>query len=57
MARNTRKGVLTGADPDDRIVHEWFRKERSKMAAGDKTRFDKADAAMQNKGRATGKKK
>lgn len=57
MASNTKKGILTGADPDDRIVHEWFRKERSKMAAGDKNRFDKADAAMRNAGRAAGKKK
>ena len=57
MAATKKKGILTGPDPDDAIVHEWFRKDYPKMSKEDKTRFDKADAAMRNAGRAAGKKK
>lgn len=57
MAATKKKGILTGPDPDDAIVHEWFRKNHPTMSKEDKARFDKADAAMRNAGRAAGKKK
>lgn len=57
MAANKKKGVLTGPDPDDAIVHEWFRKDYPKMSKEDKARFDKADAAMKKTGATRSTKK
>ncbi len=46
MATAKKKGVLTGPDPDDAIVHEMFRKEYPHMSHDDKARFDQAEKAL-----------
>lgn len=51
-----KKGVLTGPDPDDLIVHEMIRKDYSKMSPADKAKFDRADAAMKQRSAANGRK-
>lgn len=45
-----KKGILTGPDPDDRIVHEMLRKDYPHMSAEDRARFDQADAALKKHG-------
>lgn len=45
-----KKGVLTGPDPDDRIVHEMIRKDYPRMSPEDRAKFDRADAAMKKRG-------
>lgn len=49
-----KKGVMTGPDPDDRIVHETMRKDYPRMSQQDRARYDRADAAYKG---ASGKTK
>lgn len=52
-----KKGILTGPDPDDLIVHEMIRRDYIRMSPEDKAKFDRADAAFKKYRDDGGKKK
>ena len=53
MATTKKKGILTGPDPDDMIVHEMLRSDYPRMSPADRAKFDRADAAMKKKSTGT----